>query len=260
MHTDQATIFEDDQLIASAQSRQVPIVSGRQMLTWLDGRNGSSFKNLAWSANALTFSIGIGAGARNLTAMLPTLSDDGLLSSITLDGTPVTYRTETIKGLEYAIFPAAVGTYRATYGTAPAAKTLSSLAATTDSGTSTGKWSAARIGSSDAKGRTAATVTDAMSSAAKEPPASTKPTISDVQAVPLPDGTTSVTWTTDVKAQPTVEYGLSSSVARQGDQRAEVDDRSIDSRSRSSSRARRTTSAYCRRTPPGSRPRRRSRS
>ena len=40
MHTDAATIPQNDALIASAQSRGVPIVSGKQMLTWIDGRNG----------------------------------------------------------------------------------------------------------------------------------------------------------------------------------------------------------------------------
>ena len=44
-------------------ARGVPVVSARQMLTWLDGRNGSSFEDLAWNAGTLTFSIGVGAPA-----------------------------------------------------------------------------------------------------------------------------------------------------------------------------------------------------
>ena len=43
MHTDSDTTFENDQAMASAAARNVPIVSARQMLTWLDGRNASSF-------------------------------------------------------------------------------------------------------------------------------------------------------------------------------------------------------------------------
>ena len=57
MHTDSATTFESDQLLASATARGVPMVSGRQMLTWLDGRNGSSFSAIAWSGNTLSFTV-----------------------------------------------------------------------------------------------------------------------------------------------------------------------------------------------------------
>jgi len=214
MHTDQAQTFEDDQLLATALSRQVPIVSSRQMLTWLDGRNGSSFKNLAWSGNALSFSVDIGAGARNLTVMLPTASAAGLLSSIKLGGNAVSYRTDTIKGLEYAIFTADVGTYTATYGTSSGtAGTLSALATQKDAGAATGTWSAARVGTDDAKGRTSlvkpAGASVASLAVATSKPAS-KPSVDNVQAAALPDGTTSVTFTTDQPAEIGVKYGLSS--------------------------------------------------
>ena len=43
-----------DAIVASAQARGVPVVSARQMLAWLDGRNGSSFGSLTWSGNTLT--------------------------------------------------------------------------------------------------------------------------------------------------------------------------------------------------------------
>ena len=36
-------IAGSDAIVASAQARGVPVVSAPQMLTWLDGRNGSSF-------------------------------------------------------------------------------------------------------------------------------------------------------------------------------------------------------------------------
>ena len=40
-------------IVASAQARGVPVVSARQLLTWLDGRNSSSFESLTWSGNSL---------------------------------------------------------------------------------------------------------------------------------------------------------------------------------------------------------------
>ena len=74
--------------------------------------------------------------------MVPTASADGLLSSLTRNGSPVTYTTQTIKGLEYAFFTAAAGTYAARYGTAAAAgPAITALsAATTEAGTPALTW------------------------------------------------------------------------------------------------------------------------
>ena len=58
-------------------ARGVPVVSARQMLDWLDGRNGSSFNSLSWSGNKLDFTIDVGAGANGLRAMVPTTSAVG---------------------------------------------------------------------------------------------------------------------------------------------------------------------------------------
>ena len=57
-----------DAIVASAKARGVPVVSGRQMLTWLDGRNGSSFGSMRWSNNALSFRVTAGNGATGLRA------------------------------------------------------------------------------------------------------------------------------------------------------------------------------------------------
>jgi hypothetical protein len=115
MHTDAPSIPQDDAIIASALARGVPVVSGRQMLEWLDGRNGSSFGSLTWNGATLGFTVAIGQGANALQVMLPTSSAAGGLTGITLDGIPVTFTAQTIKGVQYATFPAAVGTYQATY-------------------------------------------------------------------------------------------------------------------------------------------------
>ena len=76
-------------VMSSAQSRGVPIISSLQLLTWLDGRNSSSFGSISWSGNTLTFNITQATGARNLQAMLPTTGPSGTLSSISLGGNPV---------------------------------------------------------------------------------------------------------------------------------------------------------------------------
>jgi hypothetical protein len=104
------------QIVASAQAHGVPVVSSAQMLTWIDGRNNSSFANIAWSGSALSFTVNQAAGANGLRGMLPLSANGGFISSITRNGSPVAITRELIKGVDYAFFDAAGGNYVATYG------------------------------------------------------------------------------------------------------------------------------------------------
>ena len=63
MHTDAAASTGSDAIVASAKARGVPVVSGRQMLTWLDGRNRSSFESVEWRGGRLSFRVAAAAGA-----------------------------------------------------------------------------------------------------------------------------------------------------------------------------------------------------
>ena len=114
-HTDTATNPVSDAVVPAALARGVPVVSSVQMLKWLDARNSSSFSGLAWSGNQLTFTISPGSGAIGLRAMVPMNSSGGVLTSITGPSGPVAFTASSIKGLSYAFFSAAVGTYTATY-------------------------------------------------------------------------------------------------------------------------------------------------
>ncbi len=121
-----------DQIVASAQTRNIPVVSGAQMVEWLDGRNSSSFSNITWDDGngILSFGINPGAGARNLRAMLPASFGSDPLSLLALaDGTPVAYTLETVKGIQYAFFTAQAGDYRATYAPDTFAPVITDLAA-----------------------------------------------------------------------------------------------------------------------------------
>src|SRR5204863_2853183 len=91
MHTDTAASAGSTSIVAAAQARGVPVVSGRQMLAWLDGRNGSSFGSIHWdaAANTLSFSVTSADGATGLQGMLPTRSTGAVLSAITLNGAGV---------------------------------------------------------------------------------------------------------------------------------------------------------------------------
>ncbi|MBS1850170.1 MAG: DUF4082 domain-containing protein [Acidobacteria bacterium] len=116
MHTDQAESAGSDAIVDAAQARSVPIVSSLQMLTWLDGRNASSFSNFGWNGSTLTFTLNANSAARNLQAMLPVNSSAGTLISLTRGSTSVSYTTQVIKGLTYAVFTGTAGSYSAKYG------------------------------------------------------------------------------------------------------------------------------------------------
>ena len=134
MHTDTAGSSGSDAIVASAKSHNIPVVSSRQMLTWLDGRNGSSFQGLSWAANKLSFTISLGAGAANLQAMIPVNATVGSLTGVTRNGSPVAFTTQTIKGVAYAFVPALAGAYEAQYGVDTTPPVISALTATPGAG------------------------------------------------------------------------------------------------------------------------------
>jgi hypothetical protein len=113
-HYDYSDTFAT-QLLNSAKARNVSLISAQQLLTWLDGRNTSSFGNPSWNGTQLGFSITVGAGANNLFAMVPNQTPNGHVSSITINGSPVAFTVETIKGRAYAEFRAANGNAVVTY-------------------------------------------------------------------------------------------------------------------------------------------------
>ena len=162
MHTDAATTPQSDALISSAKAHNVPIVSGRQMVTWLDGRNASSYSDISWSNNTLGFKVQVGAGATGLTGMLPTAGPNGTqLTGITRAGVTVSTTTTTVKGIEYASFDADAGSYSATYAAPPQAPAISALAvdsgAPTASQSSTLTWTSDSVSTSQVSVGTAAT-------------------------------------------------------------------------------------------------------
>jgi hypothetical protein len=113
-HYDYSDTFAT-QLLNSAKARNVSMISAQQLLTWLDGRNTSSFGNPTLNGTQLGFSITVGAGANNLFAMVPNQIPGRHLGSLTINGSPVAFTVETIKGRSYAVFRAANGNAVATY-------------------------------------------------------------------------------------------------------------------------------------------------
>ena len=126
-HTDVADIPESTTVIASAKARGVPVVTAKQMLDWVDGRNASTFQNLAWNSGQLSFSVSPGATARNLDMLVPARSGNRVLTSVTRNGTAVTYDTRSVKGTDYALVRASAGDYVATYAQDSTAPTVASF-------------------------------------------------------------------------------------------------------------------------------------
>jgi hypothetical protein len=150
MHTDTPTHAGADDIVAAAQARGVPIVSAKQMLTWLDGRNDSSFQDVSFGGGLLRFSVARAGGALGLRTMVPVSSAAGTLTHVTRNGAPVTMTTVTVKGVAYATFDSSSGDYAAAYGGA----TIPPPGTTT--GTATGAASAT-TGPGKAPGTTTAT-------------------------------------------------------------------------------------------------------
>lgn len=126
-HTDSDIIPESTTTVAAAKARGVPVVTARQMLVWLDGRNSSSFGSIAYSNGTLAFTVTAGTGATGLRGMLPRRAGNRALSTIVRGGTDVPFEVQLIKGVEYAVFQAAAGSYSATYLTDTTAPTITSI-------------------------------------------------------------------------------------------------------------------------------------
>lgn len=113
-HTDKVVSSVSNAVVNSALARGIPVISARQMLEWLDGRNASTFNSLDWNGNTLSFSISVAKGANGLVAMVPVAKGQNV-ARITCNGSSVDFKVATIKGIRYATFMAANGAYRVNY-------------------------------------------------------------------------------------------------------------------------------------------------
>ena len=116
MHTDSESSAGATAIIDSALARGVPVVSSRQMLTWLDGRNALVVRlDLVRAAGRCRSSSRRAPARRACAALLPASTPDGPIVSLTRGGSPIPFTVETVKGISYARFDATAGNYEATY-------------------------------------------------------------------------------------------------------------------------------------------------
>jgi hypothetical protein len=114
MHTDLAADPGAGAVLESALTRGVPVISARQLLTWLDARNGSAFQSVVWSNNTQSFSVQTAANARGLQTMVP-VPTGYMVSALSYNSKPIACSLRGVKGLQYACFPALSGAYQVSF-------------------------------------------------------------------------------------------------------------------------------------------------
>jgi hypothetical protein len=122
MHTDPDNIIPGrislvwaTDIIGSAMARGVPVISARQLLIWLDGRNSSTLRPIQSTLTAEVFAVTADPAARGLQVMVPVRQGYNV-SSVTYNGGATEYNIVVMKGLQYAVIPARNGNYEVNYG------------------------------------------------------------------------------------------------------------------------------------------------
>jgi hypothetical protein len=123
-----------DAIVASAQAFGVPVVSARQMLTWLDARSSASFSAFTWDGSHLGFAISVPEAAPHLQATLPLRDGTLELVALAIGGAPVPFTVDIIKGVACARFDAPAGSYVATYQSDTAPPAITNVAVSPDVG------------------------------------------------------------------------------------------------------------------------------
>ncbi len=109
MHTDLGASSGSDAIVAEARRRGVPVISARQLLTWLDGRSSSSFWNIERAGDALRFSVTASQDAVGLTAVVPLPPGRSGVRSVTCDGEAIAFEVEELWGAAHVVFRANSG-------------------------------------------------------------------------------------------------------------------------------------------------------
>jgi hypothetical protein len=116
-HYDYATPDYQLLLINTARQFDVPLITQDQAIAWKDAQTSSTISILSSNEEKVVFEPTVAEGGAGSTLMLPTTSKNGSLTSLTNSSQAVSYDVSTIKGVQYAIFPAKAGIFTALFGT-----------------------------------------------------------------------------------------------------------------------------------------------
>lgn len=120
-HTDFAESGVSDAVVSASLDREVPIVSARQMLTWLDARNSSWVEVGELRDGRLQLTVHAHRAARGLQLLVPAEVADGAVPvAVRRDGQPIGFELDTVKGLRHLRVSAVDGVYEVHYGAPPA--------------------------------------------------------------------------------------------------------------------------------------------
>jgi hypothetical protein len=114
MHTDVNPFPQSDAIVQSAQARGVPVISARQLLTWLDAKNASSISNIVWSNNRQSFSLQVSPSAHGLQTMVPVPAGFSVVS-VKRNNVVIASAIKFVKGIQYVVFSAANGQHEVQY-------------------------------------------------------------------------------------------------------------------------------------------------
>jgi hypothetical protein len=100
------------------QQQGIPMWSAEMLLDFTLARAGSRFENIEYVDSSLEFDYVAGMIGFDLTLMIPVHWEDQLLQQVLLDGAPVEFFVETIKGVDYGMLTTqvAVAHVTAIYG------------------------------------------------------------------------------------------------------------------------------------------------
>ena len=114
-----------------ANSLAVPVWNADEWLSFTETRNAASYSNIAWDSGSgqLSFTLTSPANPNSLTTMLPLTYNGQPLISVTVNGTPQSYNTQTINGIALAFVSTATGsqTIGARYQVPPTATPTNTL-------------------------------------------------------------------------------------------------------------------------------------
>jgi hypothetical protein len=91
------------------QEQAIPMWSAEMLLDFEQARDASQFANLQYGPSSLDFDYIAGAGGFDLTTMIPFDWSGQRLTQLLLDGSPVEWIDEVVKGARYAMFTTRLG-------------------------------------------------------------------------------------------------------------------------------------------------------
>ena len=127
-----------NQIWEYAQNNGIPIWSAEMLLDFTTARNAAQFTDLNWNGTTLSYDFVAPISGQKLTQMVPARVGSSDLISINFAGAPVSFTTDTIKGVDYAFFTtqSSGGSVVVSYGEDIIAPNISNLQATNITDTS----------------------------------------------------------------------------------------------------------------------------